>query len=100
MDSESRSKNDVPTPKSVHANIARLKRRIHDKTVFILRNTIGDIKGLSGFQIYMKFKSVVMNLDEFFRPEESSWLVVLLEFFMPRSVDWPTNIRLDKIYEI
>lgn len=48
----------------------------------------------------MKFKLVVMNLDKFFKPEESSWPVVLLEVFMPHLVDWPTKIRLDKIYEI
>ena len=66
MDSKSRSENDVPTPRSVHANIARLIRKIKDKTVLMLRNMIGDIKGLNGFQIYMKFKSIVMNLDEFF----------------------------------
>ena len=100
MDYDSRSENDVPTLKSIRANIARLKRKIHYKTVLMLRSTIGDIKGLSGFQIYMKFKSVVMNLDEFFRPKESSWPVVLLEVFMPHSVDCPANIRLDKIYEI
>lgn len=100
MESESRSENDAPTLESVCANIARLKRRIHDKTILMLRNMIGDVRGLSGFQIYMKFKSVVMNLDEFFRPEESSWPVVLLEVFIPRSVNWPAKIRLDKMCEI
>ena len=81
-------------------NIARLKRKIRDKTVLMLRSSIGDIKGLSGLQIYLKFRSVVMNLDESFRPKEPSWPVVLLEIFMPKSVHWPAKIRLDKIYEI
>ena len=47
----------------------------------------------------MKFKSAVMNLDEFFRPDESSWPMVLLEIFMPHSVNWPAKSRLDKICE-
>ena len=97
MDSESRSKSDVPTLESVHANIARLKRKIHNKTIIMIRNKIGDIKGFSGFQIYMNFKLIVMNLDEFFGPNESSWLVVLLEVFMPHSIDWSEKSRLDKI---
>lgn len=48
----------------------------------------------------MKFKLVVMNLVESDRPEESSWPVVLLEIFMPHSIDWPSKIRVEKIYEI
>lgn len=51
METESRSESDVPTLESVHANIARLKRMIHDKTILMLRNMIGDMKALSGFQI-------------------------------------------------
>ena len=99
MDLESRSKNDVPTLESVYANIVKLKRKIHDKAVIIIRNTIGDIKGLSEFQIYMKFKLIVINLDGHIRPEESSWPMVLLEFFMPHSIDWSEKSRLDKIFE-
>lgn len=49
MDSEFRSESDMPTLESVHTNIARLKRKIHDETFVMLRSTIGDIKGLSGF---------------------------------------------------
>ena len=96
MDYESRSKNDVPTPESVRANLARLKRKIHDYVVLMLRITIGDIKGLNGFQTYMKFKLVVMNLDKFFRPEESSWPVVLFKVFMPHSNDLAAKIRFMK----
>ena len=72
MDSESRSESDVPTLESVRANIARLKRKIHDKIVIMIRNKIGNIKGLSNFQVYMNFKLVVMNLDGYIKPKESS----------------------------
>lgn len=41
-----------------------------------------------------------MNLDEYFRPKKSSWLVVLLEDFMPHSVDWSAKSRLHNICEI
>ena len=99
MDSKSRSKNDVPTLESIRANIAWLKREIHNKTVIGIRNTICSIKGLNGFQTYMKFKSVVMNLDEFFRPDKSSWPMAPIEFFIPHLVDWQAKLRLDKLYE-
>ena len=97
MDSESRYEYEL---KSLRAKIARLEREDHDHMVFILRNKIGYIKDLDGFQTYMKFKHEVMNLDELDRPEKSSWPKLLLEIFMPHSVDWPAKIRLDKIYEI
>ena len=97
MDSKSRSESDVPTLESVCANIARLKRKIHDKTILMLRNKIGDVKGLSGLQIYMKFKSAVMNFDESFRPEKSSWPMFLLELFTPHSIDWPEEARSQEI---
>lgn len=99
MDFEFRSQNDVPTPESVRANIARLKRKIHDNIVLTLRSKIGNIMSLNGFQTYMKFKSVVMNLDESFRLEKSSWPIVLLEVFMPDSNDWLENSRLEKTIE-
>lgn len=47
----------------------------------------------------MKFKLVVMNLDGLIRPKESSWPMLLLEVFMPHSVDWLAKSRLDKIFE-
>lgn len=66
----------------------------------MLRSKIGDVKDLDGFKTYMKFKHEVMNLAKSDRPEESSWPMVLLEVFMPRSIDWLAKIRVDKIYEI
>ena len=92
MESDLRSKISLPNSESLETmndNIARLKWKIRDKIVLMLRSKIGDIKGLSGLQIYMKFKSVVMSLDKSFRPEESSWPVFLLEIFTPHSVNWP-----------
>ena len=53
---DSRSESDEPTLETVNDNIARLKRKIRDKTVLMLRSSIGDIKGLSGLQIYLKFR--------------------------------------------
>ena len=44
MELESRSESVVPTLESFCANIIELKRRIHDKIVIMIRNTIGDIK--------------------------------------------------------
>ena len=99
MDLEFKPKSDVPTLESVCANIARPKREIHSKIIVGIRNIVGNIQDLSDFQVYMKFKSVVMNLDYYFRPEESSWPMVLLEVFMPHLVDWPTHLRLEKINE-
>lgn len=100
MDSESTSENDVPTLESVCTNIAKLKRKIHGKTIIMIRNTIGDIKGMNGCQIYIKFKSVVMNLDGHILPKESLWSMVCLEFFMPHSIDWSVKSRLEKVTEI
>ena len=51
MDLESIFENDMPTLESVHANIARLKREIHNKTAIHIRNVIGNVKGLSNFQV-------------------------------------------------
>ena len=47
----------------------------------------------------MKFKSVVMNLDESFKPKKPSWSMMLLKVFMPHLVDWSTKSRLEKIIE-
>ena len=94
MDLDVRSKSGLPSLESVRENIERLKREIHSKVVIHIRNAIGNIQDLSGFQVYMKFKSIVMNLDGYFRPEESSWPMVLFEVFMPHSVDWPTHLIL------
>ena len=97
MESESRFESDVPTLESVCANIARLKRKIHDKTILTLRSTIGNVKGLDGLQIYVKFKSAVMNLHESCRLEKSSWPMFLLEIFTPHSVDSPKEARSQEI---
>ena len=59
-----RFESDELTLETVNDNIARLKRKIRDKTVLTLRSSIGDIKGLSGLQIYLKFRSVIMNLSD------------------------------------
>ena len=96
MDPESKYQDEL---ESLRAKIARLEKEDHDNLVFILRYRIGDVKGLSGLQIYMKFKSVVMNLDKSFRPEESSWPMFLLEIFTPHSVDWPEEARSQEITE-
>ena len=53
MDSESESQYEFEL-ESLCAKIARLKRENHDHLVFILRNRIGYIKDLDGFQTYMK----------------------------------------------
>ena len=97
MDSKSESQYEYELER-LHAKIARLKRENHDHLVFILRNRIGYIKDLDG-QTYMKFKHDVMNLDEHDRPEKSSWPMLLLEIFMPHSVDWSAESRLDKTCE-
>ena len=56
MDSKFRSKNDIPTLESIHEDIAWMRREIYNETIIDIRNTIGDIMGLNGFQTYMKFK--------------------------------------------
>lgn len=43
MDSESRFENDMPTLEGFRANIAKIKGKIHDKTIIMIRSTIGDI---------------------------------------------------------
>ena len=97
MDFESRFENDVPTHESVCADIARLKREIHNKTVLTIKSRIGDVKGLDGLQIYIKFKSAIMNLHESYRPEKSSWPMLLLEIFTPHLVYWSAESRFKKI---
>ena len=42
---------------SLHVKIARLEREDHDNLVVILRYIIGDVKGLDGLQMYVRFKS-------------------------------------------
>ena len=72
MDYESESRSGYQYElENLHEKIAKLKRENHDHMVFILRNRIGYIKDLDGFQTYMKFKHEVMNLDEHDRPEKS-----------------------------
>ena len=70
MDSESEYQDEID---SLRAKLAKLEKEDHDNLVSILRYRIGDVEGLDGLQIYIKFKFVVMDLHESYRPEKSSW---------------------------
>ena len=98
MESKSRSGYQYEL-ENLREKIAKLKKENYDDLVFILRNKIGCIKNIDGFHTYMKFKHEVMNLDELGRPEKSSWPMLLMEIFMPYSVDWSARSRLDKFFE-
>ena len=63
------------------------RKELYDQIVILIRSRFGDIYDLSGFQVYMKFKSVVIDLDVFSRPKESLWPFVLLDVFMLDSID-------------
>ena len=94
MDSESEYQDEI---ESLRAKLAKLEKEDHDSLVSILRYRIGDVEGLDGLQIYIRFKSEVMNLHESYRPEKSSWPMFLLEIFTPHSVDWLDEARSQEI---
>ena len=96
MDSESEYQDEI---ESLRAKLAKLEKEDHDNLVSILRYRIGDVEGLDGLQIYIRFKLEVMNLHESYRPEKSSWPIFLLEIFTPHSVHWPDEARSQKIIE-
>ena len=61
---------------------------------------VGSVQGLENDQIYEKFKSTLMELYVSLRPKESSWPIDFLDIFIPNLVNWPSHLRLHKIFHV
>ena len=97
MNSNDRSENCLPSYESVCEDIAKLRSDLCSQLTTFIRNLVGNTHGQSDFQIYMKVKSVLMDLPISLKPKEASWPIIFLEVFMPDSIDWPTHLRLEKV---
>ena len=75
-------------------NIAILKEELHYKMFGFIRNVVGCISGQTNSQVYMKFKSALMELHISLRSKESLWPIVFLDISMLDSINWLAHLRL------
>ena len=61
---------------------------------------VGSVQGLEDYQIYERFKSILMELHVSLRTKESSWPIAFLDVFMPNSVNWLSHLRVQKIFHV
>ena len=82
-----RSEDCLPSYESVCEDIAKLRSELHSQLLTFIRNLVGSTHGQSDVQIYMKARSVLVDLPISLKPKEASWPIVFLEVFMPNSID-------------
>ena len=96
MNLDDRSENCLPRYESVCEDIAKLRSDLCSQLITLIRNLVGSTHDQSDVQIYMKARSVLMDMPISLKPDESSWPIIFLEAFVPNSIDWPTHLRLEK----
>ena len=100
MNLDDRSKNGLPSYESVCEDIAKLGNELRSQLLTLIRNSVGNIDDQSDVQVYMKARSVLMDLPNSLKIDESSWPIVFLEAFVPDSVNWLAHLRLERVVQI
>ena len=100
MELDIRSKVSLTRDDNVLEDIVEVRKELYNQIVSFIRNSIGSGQGLGDDQIYVKFKSSLMELYFDLRPKETSWPIVLLDTFMPDLVNWQAHLRVQNIFHV